>query len=324
MYHNQDNNFFHGVMFHHFHDDSIHKIGQGSITSNQFEKIIKFIGRENIISAKNFIEKLSNNSLKNNEVCFTFDDGIRCQYDIALPILDKYDIKAFFFIYSSIFTNNPDLLEVYRYFRLNFFKNVNHFYDEFFSLVDKNLENFFMKNKKIIEEKKNKFPVYSYPDIKFRLVRDILLSKDDYKEIMEKLMKKKDFKKENYYEILFMNKKMIKHLYSKGHEIGLHSHSHPTLLEALNEKDQYFEYKENYSLFKKIIGDKYNAKSMSHPCGSYNDETLKILNSMNIKIGFKSIMKIEKNKNMKKINNTYLEIARDDHMNIINRMNKVL
>ena len=40
MYHNQDNNFFHGVMFHHFHDDSIHKIGQGSITINQFEKII--------------------------------------------------------------------------------------------------------------------------------------------------------------------------------------------------------------------------------------------------------------------------------------------
>ena len=137
-------------------------------------------------------------------------------------------------------------------------------------------------------------------------------------------MKKKDFKKENYYEILFMNKKMIKHLYLTGHEIGLHSHSHPTLLEALNEKDQYFEYKENYSLFKKIISDKYNAKSMSHPCGSYNDETLKILNSMNIKIGFKSIMKIEKNKNMKKINNSCLEIAREDHMNIINRMNKNL
>ena len=41
--------------------------------------------------------------------------SIRCQYDVARPILDKYDIKAFFFIYSSILTDEPDLLEVFRF-----------------------------------------------------------------------------------------------------------------------------------------------------------------------------------------------------------------
>ena len=30
-------------MFHHFHDDNIHKMGQGSISADQFEEIINYI-----------------------------------------------------------------------------------------------------------------------------------------------------------------------------------------------------------------------------------------------------------------------------------------
>ena len=40
------NNFFHGIMFHHFHDNYIHKKGQGSIDASDLKKIISFIGRE--------------------------------------------------------------------------------------------------------------------------------------------------------------------------------------------------------------------------------------------------------------------------------------
>ena len=39
MYFNNNNNFFHGIMFHHFHDDGIHK-GQGSIDKDEFYKMI--------------------------------------------------------------------------------------------------------------------------------------------------------------------------------------------------------------------------------------------------------------------------------------------
>ena len=33
-------------MFHHFHDDGIHTKGQGSISKDEFYKIINFIGRK--------------------------------------------------------------------------------------------------------------------------------------------------------------------------------------------------------------------------------------------------------------------------------------
>ena len=59
---------------------------------------------------------------------------------------------------------------------------------------------------------------------------------------------------------------------------------------------------------------------MSHPCGSYNSDTLKILDELGIELGFKQFMSVEKEKGMKKINNSTLEIAREDHSEIIKRM----
>ena len=97
MYFNAKNNYFHGIMFHHFHDDVIHKRGQGSISKDEFYKLIRFIGQENILDAEVFLDKLSNNKIKQNEVCFTFDDAIKCQLDIALPVLEDLKNKDLFF-----------------------------------------------------------------------------------------------------------------------------------------------------------------------------------------------------------------------------------
>ena len=93
MYFNENNNFFHGIMFHHFHDNEIHKKGQGSIDKNDFYKMINFIGRNNILDADVFVEKFKNDKLKETNVCLTFDDGLKCQYDVAFPVLKKEKIK---------------------------------------------------------------------------------------------------------------------------------------------------------------------------------------------------------------------------------------
>jgi hypothetical protein len=59
---------------------------------------------------------------------------------------------------------------------------------------------------------------------------------------------------------------------------------------------------------------------MSHPCGNYNDDTLKVLKELGIEIGFKSTMTMEKEN--KKINNSPLEIAREDHSKILKIMHR--
>ena len=61
-YFNKKNNFLHGIMFHHFHDRTKHIESQGSINSKDFTKIIKFIGRKNILNADDFLKEKNRNT----------------------------------------------------------------------------------------------------------------------------------------------------------------------------------------------------------------------------------------------------------------------
>ena len=322
MYFNKNNNFFHGIMFHHFHDDGIHTKGQGSIDKDDFYKMINFIGRNNILDADIFFEKFKNNKLKEKEVCLTFDDGIKCQIDVALPILEELKIKSFFFVYTSMFEGKPDNLEIFRYFRMNYFNNVDEFYNSFYQVLDKDLKTFFEDNNDKIKATKIKFPHYSIEDTKFRLVRDIFLTKSHYEETMFLMLKEKQFNYKDFFKKLFFQKDDLIRLDSLGHLVGLHSHNHPTLLEKLNYDEQKDEYEKCLSSISNILDKPKNEiKYMSHPCGSYNKDTFEILKELGIELGFKQIMTIEPEKGMKKINNSFLEIARQDHAEIYKIMN---
>ena len=121
---------------------------------------------------------------------------------------------------------------------------------------------------------------------------------------------------------MFFNTEDLAKLNSLGHVIGLHSHEHHTLIEKLSYSDQKNEYMKCKAIISKILGkSQIDIKTMSHPCGSYNEETLKILKDLGINLGFKHIMQIEQNKGMKKINNSDLEIARINHSLVMKMMN---
>ena len=321
MYFNKNNNFFHGIMFHHFHDDGIHTKGQGSIDKDDFYKMINFIGRNNILDADIFFGKFKNNKLKEKEVCLTFDDAIKCQIDVALPVLEELKIKSFFFVYTSMFEGKPDNLEIFRYFRMNYFNNVDEFYNSFYQVLDKDLKTFFEDNNDKIKATKIKFPHYSIEDIKFRLVRDVFLTKSHYEETMFLMIKEKQFHFKKFYPRLFFNSNDLKKLNSLGHLVGLHSHNHPTLLEKLTYDEQKNEYEQCLSSISRILDKPKNEiKYMSHPCGSYNNDTLTILKELGIELGFRPTTTIELEKGMRKINNSFLEIAREDHAKIFKIM----
>ena len=322
MYFNQNNKFYHGIVFHHFHDNKIHTKSQGSIDKDDFYKIINFIGKNNILDADIFFEKFKNDKLKENEVCLTFDDAIKCQFDVALPILEELKIKSFFFVSTSIFSDNPDNLEIFRFFRTNYYNSINEFYYNFYKVLDKDLKLFFQKNVNKINEIKNNFPFYSIEDIQFRMVRDNFLTKNEYEENMFRMINEKKLNYKDFYKILFFHKNDLQTLNSLGHIIGLHSHNHPTLIEKLSYKEQKYEYEKNLSSISNILNKPKNEiKCMSHPCGSYNADTLEILNQLGIELGFKQTMRVEHEKGMKKIDNSFLEISREDHSNIYKKIN---
>ena len=91
-------------MFHHFHSKNFQKNGQGSINKKEFESIINFLKKNyNILKPQDWIYKVEEKKLKKNDICLTFDDALLSQYTIALKTLNKFKLKAFWFVYSSVF-----------------------------------------------------------------------------------------------------------------------------------------------------------------------------------------------------------------------------
>ena len=88
------------------------------------------------------------------------------------------------------------------------------------------------------------------------------------------------------------------------------------LFKKLTYLKQLKEYKKNIEIFSKILKcPKEKFKSMSHPCGSFNANTLKILKKLNIEIGFREKM-LSKNQTLI----SKYKIPRQDHTDIINEM----
>ena len=126
-------------------------------------------------------------------------------------------------------------------------------------------------------------------------------------------MKEKDYSISSRHEYLFMTTENIKKLHESGHSIGLHSHNHPTSVHRLSYKNQLEEYTKNYEFINSITNEKIN--SMSHPLGNYNNDTLKILKKLEIKVGFRDSLSPSSIKSA-------LEIPREDHSNIIKVIRK--
>ena len=250
-------------------------------------------------------------NLEDTDVCITFDDNLKCQYDIALPILDKYSLKAFWFIYTSPLDGVYEKIELYRYFRSKFFKTFEEFYDSFFQLLKNKSEFFYVfelldnfDHQKYLSE----FSFYSKEDKIFRYTRDKILGEKKYFKLMDSIIKESGLKlNDDLHKSLWMDKTDLKDLSEKGHIVGLHSHSHPT---NMGEKSFDFQ-NENYKTNKHILEDvlKKDVFSMSHPCNSYNNDTLEILTNFNIEIGFRA--------NMRTAFNSNLEIPRIDHAEIL-------
>lgn len=280
-----------GIMFHHFHDNNKHIEVQGSIDKDTFEKMIVYLKENfNLLSAEKWIENSIDNKLEDNDICLTFDDALKCQFDIALPILEKYNLKGIWSIYTSILEGEIELLEVFRYFRCKYFKDIDSFYQEYFKI---------MKTKYIyeyLEIEKNfldldylkEFTFYSENDKKFRYYRNEILTEEQYKQIYFIMMENKKVDYDEYINILWMNRLDVKNIADKGHIISLHSHNHPTTMRKYKYENQLNEYRINQEKLIKIIDKEIDI--VAYPCGNYNEDTLKVMNELGVTIGFCSNM----------------------------------
>ena len=308
----------HSVMFHHFHDGVVHRRSQGSLSAEDFSAVLDWLERRyRIIDAAQYREKLLAGELRDEEICLSFDDGLLCQAEIAAPILKQRDLRAFFFVYSAPFRGESNYIEIYRYFRNSKFHDIDHFYRVFIQKLQKEHAGAYEDGRQRFERDRvyqlwhEQYPFYSREDIWFRYLRDTVLGPLKYGEIMHSMMEEHSFCETEIHELLWMSDHHLRSLDEQGHVIGLHSYSHPTTLHRLPEQEQREEYERNYEHLQEVLGNA--PKAMSHPCGSYDETTLRILSDLKIDTGFRanmSILEIRSN----------LEVPREDHANIVGKM----
>lgn len=303
----------HGIMFHHFHDENKHIVGQGSISAEIFEKVLDYISHEyNILNAETFLSMSQAGTLKTTDTCITFDDGLLCQYDIAYPILRKWGLTAFWFVYTSPLDGVMEKLEIYRHFRFSEYSDIENFYENFFAVVrDIEPNAYAVLDSYNPNEHYLECPFYTPNDKRFRFLRDDVLGQKIYYSIMDKMIEESTYNVEHNSKLLWMNANEIKELSNHGHVIGLHSHTHPTVMGNMSYTEQMAEYSTNKKCLEKII-DK-EVVSVSYPCNSYNDDTLRCMKELGIKIGFRANMADEF------LGMNQYEFPREDHANIVRK-----
>lgn len=303
----------HGIMFHHFYDNRVHLYGQGAINQCDFNNIIENYSKKyKIINAEDYLYKSMKGKLGKNEVCLTFDDALKSQIDIAVPILKEMKFTAFFFIYTSPLIGIYEKLEIYRNFRCVYFSSIDEFYFAFFKRVEeeqRELKINYNEEREKFEPKKYLLnsPFYSDEDRFFRYIRDRVLGREKYEYIMDGMLKEYHYNFEGCFQNLWMSKYDIKNINENGNIIGLHSHTHPTCMEKLSLPEQRIEYEMNKEILESIICGRI--ETVSYPCSSYNDDTLFIMKKLGIKLGFTAFMKRGKE--------DLLNMPRQDSANIL-------
>jgi peptidoglycan/xylan/chitin deacetylase (PgdA/CDA1 family) len=304
-----------GIMFHHFYN-SMHPKGQGAVSADDLVSLIHHFGEDRILGAEEWTERAIEGRLGEKDICFTFDDGLRCQFDVAFPVLDDFGITAFWFIYSSVYQDQKEPLEVYRYFRTAFFDDINDFYNVFFDraremypdVYDKGLEGF------VPETYLAAYSFYGSNDRTFRYIRDVVFGIERYNKVMQSIMEDFRFSPESITHLLWMNDDHLRILHKAGNSIGLHSFSHPMRMNDLQVEVQFDEYQRNYNHILSVLGTP--PRSMSHPCNSYEQDTLDILKEMEIRVGFRANQEVVENA-------SGLEFPRENHTDVLEEIRKI-
>lgn len=294
-----------GIMFHHLHG-GVYPKSQGSISTEQLARIIEHYQRL-LLPAQQWADRALAGTLK-NEICLTFDDNLRCQFDLAYPVLRRYRLTGFWFVSTAIFAGQPDLLEVYHRFRNEHFPSLSHFYRTFFAAAghESTLRDFNPAAYLI------QYPFYTGDDRRFRYLREEVMSVAEYDAVMATLIAERGLTVAALSDDLWLTPDQLQALHREGHVIGLHSHTHPMDIKRLEAAAQRHEYRQNIDMLTHLLG--VEPFALSHPCGSYSQQTLNVLSALGITVGFRDTMTAGP---------TTLEYPRQDSSLIVKQLDRI-
>lgn len=274
-------------MYHYIRDlkDSRYPDLKG-LNINLFKEQIDYMRKNyHIVTMEELIYSIDNQvNLPDKSALLTFDDGYSDHYTHVFPILDKYKLQGSFFIPSKVITEHTVL-------------DVNKIHFILASVEDKldlvnNLKDLLKAYKK--EYQLEDFDYYykklakaSFFDTKNVIFIKRLLQVELVKElrlhIVNTLFKKYiDISESAFSRELYINQEQLKHMLRSGQHIGSHGHNH-YWWNSLKRNEMKQELDLSMSFLKKI-GVDMNNWTACYPYGSYDNQSIEMLEQRGCKL----------------------------------------
>lgn len=248
---------YHNVIPDKYFDDSLHL--SHSMRESSFKAQLE-------IMKKKF--KISNALEDSKAITITFDDGYLNQYEIASRLMDRYNMKGYFFCVGDLISKGETILMD----RLQYW--ISYVEEGTYKLEDLNIT-LELKDK---DSRKREW----------QKISNILNSGVTQEKVEEEFEKACSFKNlrepnEKFLRLRFtpILKSNLKTMKGKGHLIGAHSAHHRRL--SLMNEDQL---QQDIKICKEALGSTFNTKVFAYPYGSKEDITPRVIEVIK-KAGFK-------------------------------------
>lgn len=228
------------------------------VTPSKFKEQLLLLKKQgNIIKPQEFLNDI-NGILQadENNILITFDDGLKEQFDFALPILDELNIQAVFFVNTLNFEEKK-VSTVHKIHLLRSIISTSELLEKIYNLI-----NFSFSD----AEKSKAQEIYVYDDKESAILKYILNFKLTFKT-QEKVIKSLFdlyFTEDEVLQSLYMSENNIKDL-AKINCLGSHTHSHYPL-GLLDEKTIKFELKNSKTFLENFTNSKI--EMLSYPYGT--------------------------------------------------------
>ncbi|MEO7975751.1 polysaccharide deacetylase family protein [Flavobacterium sp.] len=246
------------------------------LTPNEFKNQLLLLKSQGDFIKPSDLVFNTNEILKSKENFFfiTFDDGLKEQFDFALPILEELNIPAIFFINSRNYEEQK-VSTVHKIHLLRSIISCSEFLQK--------LPNIFFSD----SDKITAINTYKYDNEESAILKYILNFKLDFEQ-QEKIVKNlfdNHFDEGEVLNSLYMSKKNLNDLSKKGF-LGSHSHSHYPL-GLLNSNHIKFELENSKKYLEKLTEAKIEI--LSYPYGTMEtstNEVAEFAKNAGYKIGF--------------------------------------
>jgi peptidoglycan/xylan/chitin deacetylase (PgdA/CDA1 family) len=251
--------------YHYIRPDFNYKYpGIYGLTPKQFEdQLVKLSGIGEFVSSNDILAALDNEKqLPDRAILITFDDGLKEQYDLALPVLDKLGIPAILYIN----TQNVAERKVSLVHKIHLLLT-NMPYDDYQREILEQAGKLFEKNLDLVDtEKAISHYNYDTPDkAVIKAFLNFVLTFEEQGEIIGKLFEMVfPGQEEKICDTLYLDKTQIMDLQNRGY-LGSHSHRHIPL-GLYSEADMEKDIQTSYNIIRDITGQAPQA--ISYPYGS--------------------------------------------------------